>query len=228
MKNTESASRQHIILEDRNAPQLAEMASAIKEEGAVASLELNHAGLMAATEFGRKRNIQPYSSSAHTRFDGIQVNQMDEAMIEHVADCYADAAALLKKTGWDMCLIHGAHGWLIGQFFSPAVNHRTDRFGGSFENRARFPMMVVERVRKAVGKDFLIDYRISGDEMQEGGTDINDCIELLKRIEDKIDIVHISAGLDTKIHQAIITPSKFLSAEWCECSIRSGCEKIRN
>ena len=123
---------------------------------------------------------------------------------------YAKAAAVLKRAGWDMCILHGAHGWLLGQFLSPAYNHRTDRFGGSLENRARFPIMVIEAVRKAVGPDFLIDYRVSGEEMQENGLTVDECVAFVKMIEDKIDMVHVSAGLD-RMPQAIIThPNTYL------------------
>ena len=83
---------------------------------------------------------------------------MDEAMMNTVADHFADAAELLKIAGFDMCLLHGGHGWLLDQFISPLFNTRTDEYGGPLENRAKFPLMVIDRVRERVGDDFLIEY----------------------------------------------------------------------
>ena len=149
----------HIKLIDQNVNLLAELAYAIKKNGAVASFELNHPGNTARNPDGRPA----WGPDGFVRPDGCTVLEMDEDMIAHTVECYAKAAAVLKRAGWDMCILHGAHGWLLGQFLSPAYNHRTDRFGGSLENRARFPIMVIEAVRKAVGPDFLIDYRVSGE-----------------------------------------------------------------
>lgn len=213
----------HVKLIDKNVNTLAEMAFAIKKNGAVASFELNHPGRAARNADGRPA----WGPDGFVRPDGTTVLEMDEEMIEHTVQCYANAAAILKRAGWDMCILHGAHGWLLGQFLSPATNHRTDRFGGSLENRARFPIMVIDAVRKAVGPDFLIDYRISGDEMQENGLQIDECIEFVKMVEDKIDMVHVSAGLDTATHQAIIThPNTYLpngcNVKYAEAVKKSG------
>lgn len=198
----------HLQLVDRNVNKLSELAFQIKANGAVASCELNHPGIYARNPHNGKPAWGP---CALTKEDGGEVLAMDEEMMQHTVDCYANAAAVLKKAGFDMCIVHCAHGWLMGQFLSPATNHRTDEYGGSLENRARFPVRVLEGIRKAVGPDFLIDCRVSGDEFQENGFTIDDCIKFVKMIEDKIDMIHVSAGLDTAIHQAIIThPNSYL------------------
>ena len=200
----------HLRLEKINAAAFNELSAAIHEGGAVASFELNHPGRMA----NQKRNLNgeaPIGPMEWDRPDGVHVQAATLEQLEYTADQYAAAAAFLKQCGFDMCILHGGHGWLLGQFLSPATNQRTDEFGGSRENRARFPLMVIERVRERVGADFLIDYRISGDELQENGQTIEDTIAFIKAAEDKLDMVHISAGLDTNMHQAIIThPHSYL------------------
>lgn len=200
----------HLRLEKINAASFNELSAAIHEGGAVASFELNHPGRTA----NKKRNLNgedPIGPMEWTRPDGVHVQAATREQLEYTAEKYAEAAAFVKQCGFDMCILHGGHGWMLGQFLSPATNQRTDEFGGSRENRARFPLMVIEKVREKIGPDFLIDYRISGDELQENGQTIEDTIAFIKMAEDKLDMVHISAGLDTAMHQAIIThPNSYL------------------
>ncbi|MDB9822447.1 FAD-dependent oxidoreductase [Deltaproteobacteria bacterium] len=171
-----------------------ELAMAIKEHGAIASVEINHSGAA-----NHPKNIQdhknPIGPSGNVRDDGVTVDEMDEEMMIQVADNFAKAAKYLKLVGFDMCMVHGGHGWLLAQFLSPLTNQRTDKYGGSRENRARFPIMVIDRIREEVGRDFLIEYRISGEELVEGGLTIDDVVEFAKIIEDKVDIIHLTVGI---------------------------------
>jgi 2,4-dienoyl-CoA reductase-like NADH-dependent reductase (Old Yellow Enzyme family)/thioredoxin reductase len=171
-----------------------ELTMAIKEHGAVASMEINHSGAA-----NHPKNIidhrNPIGPTGYLREDGITVDEMDEEMMARVADNFAKAAKYLKIVGFDMCMLHGGHGWLLGQFLSPLTNKRTDKYGGSRENRARFPIMVIDRIRGAAGPDFLIEYRLSGEELVEGGITIEDTVDFAKRIEKKVDIIHVSVGI---------------------------------
>lgn len=171
-----------------------ELTMAIKEHGAVAAMEINHSGAANHPKNipGRKNPIGP---TGYVREDGITVDEMDEAMMNQVADNFANAAAYLKLVGFDMVMVHGGHGWLLGQFLSPFSNKRTDQYGGSLENRARFPLMVIDRIREKVGSKFLIEYRISGEEKVEGGLELDEMIEFSKMIEKKVDIIHVSVGI---------------------------------
>lgn len=171
-----------------------ELTMAIKEHGAVAAMEINHSGAANHPKNipGRKNPIGP---TGYVRQDGITVDEMDEAMMNKVADNFANAAAYLKLVGFDMVMVHGGHGWLLGQFLSPFSNKRTDKYGGSLENRARFPLMVIDRIREKVGSDFLIEYRISGEEKVEGGLKLDEMVEFSKMIEKKVDIIHVSVGI---------------------------------
>jgi thioredoxin reductase len=123
------------------------------------------------------------------------IREMDQKDIERVVGCYADCAARVCRCGFDGVLIHGAHGNLIAQFLSPLTNHRVDIYGGSFENRCRFPLMILKAVRAAVRPDFIVELRISGDEMTPGGMKIDEVIEFLKIAQEHIDLVTMSSGL---------------------------------
>ena len=119
---------------------------------------------------------------------------MDKAAMERMCADYAEAAKNAVRVGFDGILMHLGHGTFPAQFLSPLSNKRTDEFGGSRENRARFPMMLVKAVRDAVGPRVPIEVRVSGDELTEGGGTIEDCIDFLKRVEEDIDIAHVSCG----------------------------------
>ena len=86
-----------------------------------------------------------------------------------VCDLFAQYAVWAKIAKFDGLMMHMAHGWLFNQFLSPLTNHRTDEFGGSVENRCRFPMMVLKAIRDAVGDDLLIELRLNGNDEVEGG-----------------------------------------------------------
>ena len=177
---------------------------------AKASYELIHFGSEGEyTEEAKKQKI--YGCSDFTRSDGLHFYEMPEEEMDRLADRYADLAECVKFCGFDTLLIHGGHGTLLQEFVSPRSNHRKDRYGGSMENRARFPLMVLDRIRERVGRSLLIEYRISGSECVPGGFEVDECIEFLKLIQDRIDIAHISAGVVREPRlRAITHPTGFL------------------
>ena len=191
-------------------PYISEIAMAIHEGGAIASHELNHAGLYASPEAnGGNEPIGPVDMVRD--WDGVHVRGMTEQDMDEVAEHFAACAELLKRAGYDMCLIHGGHGWLLDQFISPLYNTRTDKYGGSLENRAKFPLMVIDRVRERCGDKFLIEYRFSACEEIEGGLTIEEGVAFAKMLDGKVDFIHVSAGLDTEEAQAVRThPTMFL------------------
>ena len=130
--------------------------------------------------------------------------------MEQIAGLYADAAENAVKCGFDLILIHGGHGRILSQILSPLYNTRTDEFGGSLENRAKFPIMVLDAIRARVGRKLLIEYRVSGSELIDGGFTTDDCVAFLKLIQDKIDIAHISAGSFFSDTEHIMHPNNFL------------------
>lgn len=191
--------------------------------GAKASIELNHQGCLASTTYGTAKptiitanpNSEVHSPIGPTAMrlpNGGSVKEMTEDDMNEVADYFAEAALKAKRGGFDWILVHAGHGWLLGQFMSPHFNKRVDKYGGSPENRVRFPRMVLERIRQYVGNDMVIEMRISGSELVDDGTTIQDNIEMMKLLEDKVDMVHVSAGLitQTDIQVAITFPNHYM------------------
>lgn len=181
---------------------LRNLANAIHEGGAAASVELDHGGCLSGPEFLNGRNAK--GPSAFTDEWGDTCEEMTEQDIYHAANRYAQAAANAKEYGFDMVMLHAGHGWLIHQFLSPLTNHRTDRWGGSLENRLRFLNLVVEKVRAAVGPKFPIDIRISGSERVEGGYGLETGIEIAKAVDGRVDLIHVSAGTQQVPYSAIL------------------------
>ena len=161
--------------------------------GARTSLELNHAGHFAIPAFN-DGHTPPMSATARKMPNGNLVREMTEEDMDYVADIYANAIHMAWRGGFDMACLHYGHGWLFGGWMSPLLNQRTDRHGGSLENRVRFPRMVLERIRKKVGDNILLELRLSGSELTPGGLEIEDTIEIIKMMEDLVDLVHISSG----------------------------------
>lgn len=185
-----------------------EMVSMIHQYGAKASVELFHAGMFAdcrgtgATPVGpctMERSFSEYAGYERIEPDVVDtthVQGMDEAMMDRVCGQYAGSAREAVRMGFDMVMLHFAHGWLADEFLSPFFNHRTDEYGGSLENRMRFPIRIVEAVRRAVGPSYPIDIRIGASERVKESVSLEDITEFLVRIEDLIDMVHVSSGLD--------------------------------
>ncbi len=161
-----------------------------KQAGAKAAIELGHAGQYARVKDYAKGPV------GFIREDGVEVKAMDEAMMEETLQWYERIAADVKDLGFDILFMHFGHGWLAAEFLSPLFNHRTDEYGGSLENRARFPLRILERVRKAVGPDFPIDMRISAIEWVPGSIEFEDTLAFIRMAEPYIDTVQISCGLD--------------------------------
>jgi len=166
------------------------MTDLIHAYGAKASIELNHGGHYGAPVSGSKR-LGPCTT---TLSNGIQIQGMDESEMDRVAECFADAALIGKRSGYDIVNIHAGHNWLLSEFFSPIVNKRTDNYGGSVENRARFPLMVLKRVREKVGDDMIIQMRFTANEGMPGGITQDQVLETLKMFEGIVDITQCSAG----------------------------------
>ena len=121
-------------------------------------------------------------------------NEITAAEINGIVHSYASAAERCLKAGMEMVMIHGAHGQLISQFVSPRKNRRNDVYGGELENRARFVMEILEAVRDRVGDGLAIEYRISADEFVPDGLQIDEQVRFAKLIQDRIDLIHVSAG----------------------------------
>ena len=193
-------------------PSLKEVTNAIHRHNCRAVMELAHGGKYAgARSHGDNTIPKVYGPNDEINPEGLQVTHMTDEDIERIAGLFGQAAALCKEAGFDMILIHGGHGWLLAQFMSPSMNHRTDKWGGSLENRMRFPLLVVEKVRAAVGPSFPIEYRMSGAELIEEGYGLDEGIEMAKMLDGKVDIIHVSAGVHEDPSVFVLThPSMFV------------------
>ncbi len=170
------------------------LSEAIKCHGAVASVQFNHIGAINhPSTISSGRN--PIGPTGYVREDGVTVEEMDEAMMHEVADTFANACASAQANGFDMVMLHGGHGWLLGEFVSPLTNLRTDEYGGSIENRAKFPLMVLDRIREVCGDKLLIEYRLSGSERVPGGLELEEAAQFAALIQDRVDIIHVTSGL---------------------------------
>jgi 2,4-dienoyl-CoA reductase-like NADH-dependent reductase (Old Yellow Enzyme family) len=108
---------------------------------------------------------------------------MTQELIDEVVNAFGDAAEMAMIGGCDMVTVQGGHGWLLNQFLSPNTNRRTDRYGGSIENRARIYIEVAENIRRKCGPGFGIDFRLSGMDFMENGATLEDVIALAKMLD---------------------------------------------
>jgi 2,4-dienoyl-CoA reductase-like NADH-dependent reductase (Old Yellow Enzyme family)/thioredoxin reductase len=177
---------------DEYIPGLATLAKAIKDNGARAGCQVCHGGGCKVGEPSFAPSKYPY-----VNIMGMQQEsrEMTEAEIEETIENYGQAAGRAKKAGFELVEIHMAHGYLPDAFFSQKYNLRTDKWGGSLENRMRFPVEVLKRVKKYVGKDFPVSCRISGTEWEEGGITLVDSIPLAQALEKNgADAINVSSA----------------------------------
>ena len=181
-----------IALDDPEVlPYLHAATDAIKKHNAFAAVELIHPGTRANPEYYDGPIWGPSAGPGHL---GKDYSELDQKTIDYIVERFGDAAEMAKLGGVDLVMIHAGHGWLLHQFLSPLNNRRTDRYGGSLENRARITMEVIANIRKKCGKDFPIEVRMSGTEIVEGGLTLQDQIEFAKLLDGKVDLIHVTSG----------------------------------
>ncbi len=172
---TEIASRLGHVLNlgtDKSINALNRLAETIQRYGTKASVELTY----------------------HDHFISHSPNDFTADGIKSFINAHIQAARRCKIAGLDMIMIHAGHGHTISQFLSPKANSRKDAYGGSFDNRSRIIVQILDGIREVFGDKLAIEYRMSGDELCAGGLGIDDQLELAKLIESRIDLLHISAG----------------------------------
>jgi 2,4-dienoyl-CoA reductase-like NADH-dependent reductase (Old Yellow Enzyme family) len=179
---------------DRFIGALSNLVDAVHGEGAKIAVQLHHTGRQ-NSQGNTERNEPPLAPTAGiTSAFGTPPRAIEEHEIPGLIDKYVQGARRAVAAGFDAVELHGAHGYLLGQFLSPFTNKRTDRWGGSLENRARFALEVVRGVRKQVGADFPIMYRLSVMEPYEGGLSLEDGLAFCEMLEPYVDALDVSAG----------------------------------
>ena len=186
---------------DNYIPRLFKLTETIHKHGTCIGIQLNHAGASAQSA---RTNMQPVSASDIPSKEGGEIPRpLEKEEILRIVKKYGEAAKRAQTAGFDCVEIHAGHSYLLSQFLSPLTNKRTDEFGGSAENRARFARLVMEEVRRQVGPFFPIFLRISTDEFMEGGNTLDDCLDYLQYIQEEADVIDVSCGLNGSIQYQI-------------------------
>jgi 2,4-dienoyl-CoA reductase-like NADH-dependent reductase (Old Yellow Enzyme family)/thioredoxin reductase len=177
-------------------PEFRRLVLAVQKHGARVGPELNFGGRVVEPHISGLQSWAP-SAVPYSGAGGAVPRAMSRDWIECTVQCFAEAARRAVEAGSDFVGLHGAHGYLLSQFFSPFCNKREDEYGGSLENRMRFPLEVVAAVRGAIGPDIPLLYRLSGHEHQPaGGITIEDVCVFVPRLEAAgASLVDVSAGM---------------------------------
>lgn len=220
------------IWSDEHVEALARIAHVVRELGSAPAIQLAHAGRKAAisapwdgmsplTADDALRGdapwpvVGPTGSSAGTGWQSP--HELSIAEIAEVIQAWSDAARRATEAGFDVIELHAAHGYLIHSFLSPISNTRTDDYGGSWQNRLRFPLAVVDAVRRAMPTDKVLMYRTSSVDGVEGGLSIDDTVRLTEAlVEHGVDVVDTSSGgvtaersLDTRVRRGFAFHAEF-------------------
>lgn len=182
------------IYKDELIPGLKKLADAVHEEEGKIAIQLYHSGRQSYEAVTGMTLIAP--SPIACPVCGCLPREMTREDIDQMVNAFAEGARRAKLAGFDAVEIHGAHGYLINQFLSPYSNQRTDEYGGSLANRARFPLEVVRKVRERLGDDFPVLYRMSSEEFVPGGLLIEDTKAfslMLKQVG--VNAIHVSGGV---------------------------------
>lgn len=187
------------VASDKFMPGLKKLASTVQQNGTKAILQIFHAGRMSNSKI--LRGVQPVSASAVAalRPNAETPRELTEAEIEQIIDDFGQATRRAIQAGFDGIELHGANTYLMQQFFSPHSNRRTDQWGGSLENRMRFPLAVIKSVHDTVEKyaddKFIVGYRISPEEIEEPGIRLADTLKFIDVLADQpINYLHVSMG----------------------------------
>lgn len=176
------------LYEDSGLDMLKRILFNVKEAGAAMGIQLNHAGRKSKTT-----GPYIYAPSGITFDEGYrQPQEATLADIDRIVNAFGEAAGRAKKVGYDLVEIHAAHGYLLSSFLSPLSNKRTDEYGGSYENRTRLLIRVLDAVKQAFGG--MVTIRVSADDFTDGGIVVEDMVKILNLIRSKVELVHVSSG----------------------------------
>ncbi|HEY94825.1 MAG TPA: FAD-dependent oxidoreductase [Dehalococcoidia bacterium] len=190
------------IIDDEHIPSARKFVDAIHRHGTKVSFQITHHGSATARAVQQRPPVEypelmrvVTATGTTDPVTGFQTHSMTREEILDVTEAFGQAAKRGKAAGFDAVRIQGCHAYLIRQFLSPRTNKRTDEYGGSIVNRARFACEIVKRVRKEVGEGYPIIFRMNGDEHLEGGITMEEAVEHAKLfVEAGVDILDVSSG----------------------------------
>jgi NADPH2 dehydrogenase len=170
------------------------LAKRIHETGVKVGLQINHVGSAASSKITGQAVVAP-SSQLHPKGTDTPC-ELGQDDMKRIKKLFVDSACRAQNAGFDLVEIHGAHGYLLNQFFSPLTNTRSDQYGGSLEKRARFPLEIVAEVRKKLGQKFCILFRLGADDRYPTGITPEDSrIIAPMLVEAGVDVLDLSGGL---------------------------------
>ncbi len=183
------------IHSDDLIPGLTRLVDKVHENGTPIAIQLNHGGGTTKREVTDSQPIAPSAVMHPVR--GTEVpHELTLEEIDGLVETYVDAARRAKEAGFDAVEVHGAHGYLLCQFLSPATNKRSDEYGGDLRSRARLSCRIIEEVKRSLGKDFPVLYRIGVTDLHPGGLILEEGVEAARIIADTgVDIMDVSGGL---------------------------------
>lgn len=191
-----------LVMSREAVPHIRAIADAVHAEGAALSAQITHGG--AFNQLSRLSTPRPGSASGGFNASGVLTGRLFKraltvAEMETIAEEFADAARLAREAGCDAVEVHMGHGYLLSQFLSPAENRRKDDYGGTVENRARFPRMVLRRVLDAVGRDMAVLAKICVMEGFKGGATAEDAAGVARLLEaDGANMLVLSGGMNVQ------------------------------
>lgn len=183
--------------------------------------QIFHAGRQTLPIFIEGQNpVAPSAVACPAR--NMPLEALSTQEVYELIEAFGDAAVRAKAAGYDGVEVHGAHGYLIGEFLSPYTNKRSDEFGGPLHNRVRFAVEIIKNIKKKAGNKYPMLFRISADELVDGGITVEDAVTIATIVEDcGIDAIHVSAGVSQTGYG--ITPPAFVKHGW----ITDHAEKIK-
>lgn len=177
---------------DERIDGLSKMTAAVHREGGRIIVQLSHGGLKADPRLSGQTPFGPSTGESLLKSPGKDMTAED---IQQVVESFAQAARRAESAGFDGVQIHAAHGYLLGQFLSPAFNQRADRYGGVLQNRVRIVLEVLQSMRRAVGPHYPILIKINSEDFIKNGLTLEDFLQAVSMVDDAgIDAIEVSGG----------------------------------
>ncbi|MBU1212164.1 MAG: NADH:flavin oxidoreductase/NADH oxidase family protein [Alphaproteobacteria bacterium] len=221
----------NVAIEDEtDLPMLQRWARAATDQGAAIWVQLNHPGKQSPKGLNHENvapSAIPFGADLAAFFDTPR--EVTTAEIEDVIQRFGRSAEICKKAGFSGVQIHGAHGYLVNQFLSPHHNRRTDKWGGSIENRRRFVLAVYEEIRKNVGRDFPVAIKLNSADFQRGGFSEEEAMETVVALDEAgVDLIEISGGTyESPAMSGVVTKPQKATSAAREAYFLEFAEKVR-
>jgi len=218
-----SLTAQIAVDSDKFLPGLRALAEVIHAEGAKTFLQIQHGGRQCTPS--TTDGLQPVAPSpVPCKFLGVMPRALTKEEIRELVEKFAQAALRARLAGFDGVEVHAAHGYLLNEFLSPYTNKRDDEYGGSFENRLRFLLEILARIKELVGEDFVVGVRLSVEEFVPGGLTLAESQEIARALEASgVDYISASCGIYESV-STIIEPMNF--AEGWRAHLARGIKEV--